>query len=86
MSTSPMGRGQLWGFSKMKKYSIVRIGKEYVVQAGEKSVLKTSSRRMATRLINDAAELLEQHPVPSTADAPSISCDVSDISDAPEVP
>ena len=34
MSASPMGLGQLWGFP-MKKYSIVRIGSEYVVQAGE---------------------------------------------------
>ena len=70
----------------MKKYSIVRIGKEYVVQAGEKSVLKTSSRRMATRLINDAAELLEQKPARSTEVDASITCDVSDISDAPKVP
>ncbi|MBA2398541.1 MAG: hypothetical protein H0V72_07550 [Bradyrhizobium sp.] len=70
----------------MKDYSIVRIGNEYVVQAGEKSVLKTSSRRMAARLINDAAELLEQQPVVPETDAPSISCDLSDISDAPEVP
>lgn len=69
----------------MKDYSIVRIGKEYVVQAGEKSVLKTSSRRMAAKWINDAAELLEQQPVRSTADT-SITCDVSDISDAPKVP
>jgi hypothetical protein len=74
-----------WGFL-MKNYSIVRIGKEYVVQAGEKSVLKTSSRRMAARLINDAAELLEQQPAPSTADDTSISCDVRDIPDASEVP
>jgi len=70
----------------MKDYSIVRIGNEYVVQAGEKSVLKTSSRRMAARLVNDAAELMEQQPVPSVADAPSITCDVRDISDVPEVP
>ena len=70
----------------MKNYSIVRIGKEYVVQAGEKSVLKTSSRRMAARLINDAAELLEQQPVPSTAVDTSITCDVSDISGPPKVP
>jgi hypothetical protein len=74
------------GDISMKNYSIVRIGNEYVVQAGEKSVLKTSSRRMAARLINDAAELLEQRPVPSTDAEPSITCDVSDISDAPEVP
>ena len=70
----------------MKKYSIVRIGKEYVVQAGEKSVLKTSSRRMAAKLINDAVELLEQKPAPSTEVDASITCDVSGISDAPKVP
>ena len=70
----------------MKNYSIVRIGKEYVVQAGTKSVLKISSRRMAARLINDAAELLEQQPVaPGDADT-SITCDVSDRPDSPKVP
>ena len=70
----------------MKDYSIVRIGNEYVVQAGEKSVLKTSSRRMAARLINDAAGLLEQQPASSTAVDASITCDVSDMADAPKVP
>jgi len=85
MPRSPIGPWAAWGFP-MKDYSIVRIGKEYVVQAGEKSVLKISSRRMAARLINDAAELLEQQPVPSTAVDVSTTCDVSDISDAPKVP
>ena len=70
----------------MKDYSIVRIGKDYVVQAGEKSVLKTSSRRMAARLVNDAAGLLEQRPGASIAADASISRDVSDISVAPKVP
>ena len=46
----------------MKKYSIVRIGSEYVVQAGETSILKVSSRREAAKLVTDAAELLEQEP------------------------
>jgi hypothetical protein len=70
----------------MKDYSIVRIGNEYIVQAGEKSVLKIASRRMAARLINDAAGLLEQQPVPSTEVDTSITCDVADMSDAPKVP
>jgi hypothetical protein len=39
-------------------YSIVRIDNEYVVQAGEKSILKVASRRQAARLVVDAAELL----------------------------
>ena len=51
----------------MKKYSIVRIGSEYVVQAGETSILKVSSRREADKLVTDAAELLQQEPA-SVAD------------------
>jgi len=43
----------------MKIYSIVRIGDEFVVRAGEKSVLKVASRRRAAQLVTDAAELLE---------------------------
>jgi hypothetical protein len=39
----------------MKKYSIVRIGSEYIVQAGETSILKVSSRREAAKLVTDAA-------------------------------
>ena len=37
----------------MKKYSIVRIGSEYIVQAGETSILKVSSRREAAKLVTD---------------------------------
>jgi hypothetical protein len=70
----------------MKDYSIVRIGNDYVVQAGEKSVLKISSRRRAAKLVTDAAGLLEQAPVPSTADDPSITRDIKAISDRPKVP
>ena len=51
----------------MKNYSIVRIGNEYVVQAGDKSVLKVASRRRAERLVTDAAELLNSQP-PQHAD------------------
>jgi hypothetical protein len=43
----------------MKIYSIVRIDNEYVVQAGENSILKIASRRRAARLVIDAAELLD---------------------------
>jgi hypothetical protein len=48
---------------QMKKYSIVRIGSEYVVQAGETSILKVSSRREAAKLVVDAAGLLQQETV-----------------------
>lgn len=56
----------------MKNYSIVRDGNDYVVCAGEKSVLKISSRRRAAKLITDAVELLERQPA-TTADAESTS-------------
>jgi len=49
----------------MKNYSIVRVGNEYVVQAGEKSVLKIASRRRAERTVTDAAELLDSLPSPA---------------------
>jgi hypothetical protein len=82
----------------MKNYSIVRIGNEYVVQAGDESVLKISSRRRAARLVTDADELLDSKPtleqnLPSEAlpaqtlpeqNAPSIACDP--ILDPSEVP
>jgi hypothetical protein len=70
----------------MKDYSIVRIGNEYVVQAGEKSVLKIGSRRRAAKLVNDAAGLLERAPAPSTAGDPSITRDISIISEPSKVP
>jgi hypothetical protein len=44
----------------MKTYSIVRIGNEYIVQVNEQSILEIASRRMAAKLVRDAAELLDQ--------------------------
>jgi len=70
----------------MKDYSIVRIGNDYVVQAGEKSVLKISSRRRAAKLVTDAAGLLGQQPAPSTDGDPSIGRDIKIPSDSPKVP
>jgi hypothetical protein len=78
----------------MKNYSIVRIGNEYVVQAGDQSVLIVASRRRAARLVTDADELLDLEPalpeqtlpaqvLPEQA-APSIACD--SILDPSEVP
>ena len=63
----------------MKKYSIIRIGSEYVVQAGETSILKVSSRREAAKLV-DAAELLQQEPAPVTDVHPSIGREVPEVS------
>ena len=55
----------------MKNYSIVRVGKEYVVQADDKSVLKIASRRRAARTVTDASELLEQQPAPQSPQSPA---------------
>jgi hypothetical protein len=63
----------------MKNYSIVRIGDEYVVRAGGKSVLKIASRRRAAQLVTDAAELLNSQP-PRRADAePTIAGDPNEV-------
>jgi hypothetical protein len=73
----------------MNNYSIVRIGKEYVVQANEKSVFKITSRRRAVRLVTDATELLDlQLAPPLSPDAharPSIARDPRVIPDPHEV-
>ena len=78
----------------MKIYSIVRIGDEYVVRAGEKSVLKVASRRRAARLVTDAVELLDSLSAPllSPQDPPqdpcepSTACDPEILPDPSEVP
>jgi hypothetical protein len=67
----------------MNHYSIIRDGNEYVVRAGEKSVLKISSRRRAAKLISDAVELLEQQPSSSAeVENTSIVPDLGAILDA----
>jgi hypothetical protein len=67
----------------MRNYSIVRIGKEYVVQTNEQSVLKFASRRKAVELVADAAELLDSLPAPPTSPdvhvPPSIARDRSKV-------
>jgi hypothetical protein len=74
-----MGLWAAWGFP-MKKYSIVRIGSEYVVQAGKTSILKVSSRREAAKLVTDAAELLQQEPAPVADEHASIGREVPEVS------
>ena len=68
----------------MKNYSIVRVGNDYVVQVGEKSVLKTASRQMATKLIAAASQLLDAscapQILPETGKAPSIARDRPKVS------
>ena len=74
----------------MKTYSIVRVGSEYVVQAGEKSILKIASRRRAVKLVSDAAELLGSEAAPPLSPEaqpePSIDRDPRVIPDPSEVP
>ena len=74
----------------MKIYSIVRIGDEYVVRAGETSLLKVASRRRAAQLVTDAVELLDSPAVPPLSPEvpgePSIACDPGVIPDPPELP
>ncbi|MEH2587518.1 hypothetical protein V1273_001357 [Bradyrhizobium sp. AZCC 1721] len=79
MPGSPMGLWAAWGFP-MKKYSIVRIGSEYVVQAGDTSILKVSSRQEAAKLVTDAAELLQQEPAPCANEEPSIEREAPEAS------
>ena len=69
----------------MKKYSIVRIGSEYIVQAGETSILKVSSRREAAKLV-DAAELLQQEPAPAADQDASIDRDARVMPEPAKVP
>ncbi len=69
----------------MKNYSIVRIGDEYVVRAGDNSVLKIASRRRAAQLVTDAAELLSQPPRPPDAE-PSTAGDCGGMPDPKVLP
>jgi hypothetical protein len=69
----------------MKNYSIVRVGNEYVVRAGEASILRVTSRRQAARLVTIAAELLNAQIRLPPDDVPSIAVDVV-ITDAPAIP
>ena len=63
----------------MKNYSIVRVGDEYVVRAGDTNVLKIGSRRRAAQLITAAAELLKSLSTPpAEAELPN-SCEPSEV-------
>jgi hypothetical protein len=64
----------------MKKYSIVRVGHEYIVRADEENILKVASRRRAARLVTDAAELLEMQSERSQSEA-SLQADNESSSD-----
>jgi hypothetical protein len=63
----------------MKNYSIVRIGDDYIVRAGNKNVLKVASRRRAARIVTDAAELLSAQAEPAV-DAEPVIAESSEVS------
>lgn len=69
----------------MSDYSIVRVGNEYIVQAGEKSILKVSSRRRAVKIMTLAADLLDQETMQQVNDALSISRDRPIVPDESEL-
>ncbi|MGQ0682220.1 hypothetical protein [Bradyrhizobium sp.] len=53
----------------MARYSIRKLGCEYVVLVGDESVLRIASRRKAAKLVVEAAELLsEQSDLPCSPD------------------
>jgi len=70
----------------MKKYSIVRIGSEYIVQAGETSILRVSSRQEADKLVTDAAGLLQQETAPAADQDASIDRDARVMPEPAKVP
>ncbi|UFX44072.1 hypothetical protein HAP47_0033520 [Bradyrhizobium sp. 41S5] len=70
----------------MSDYSIVRVGNEYIVQAGDKSILKISSRRRAVKIMTLAADLLDQESMQQVEDAPSISRDLPTVPEKSELP
>jgi hypothetical protein len=70
----------------MTNYTIVRIGNEYIVRADDKSILKTSSRRKAAKLVTDAVGLLDRKAAQRIDDAASISRDGGILPDASKVP
>jgi hypothetical protein len=69
----------------MKNYSIVRVGNEYVVRAGEAGILRIASRRQAARLVTIAADLLNAQIRLTPDDVPSIAADAG-TTDAPAIP
>ncbi|HEY9451718.1 MAG TPA: hypothetical protein VIR82_03540 [Bradyrhizobium sp.] len=69
----------------MKNYSIVRVGDEYVVQAGDVRILKVASRRQAAKLVTEAAELLGQLPAPDAGEDASLACEGEATQDPAQV-
>jgi hypothetical protein len=68
----------------MTKYSMIKVGNDYVVQADDKCILKVGSRRRAAQLISDATGLLNALAV---VEAPDIAPDEPSLQrETPELP
>jgi len=61
----------------MTRYSIRKLGSEYVVLADDQCILKFTSRRKAEKLVADAAELLSVQSAPAAKES-----DQSPVNDA----
>jgi hypothetical protein len=69
----------------MKNYSIVRVGDEYVVKAGDVRILKVASRRQAAKLVTEAAELLGQVPAADAGEDALLACEGEATQDPAQV-
>ncbi|MFO1107568.1 MAG: hypothetical protein U1E61_00135 [Bradyrhizobium sp.] len=67
----------------MMRYSIRKLGCEYVVLAGDQSVLRIASRRKAAKLVVEAAELLSVQSAPTS---PSVHDSDQIMGEARKVP
>jgi hypothetical protein len=67
----------------MKHYSIVQVGNDYVVRAGDVGILKVASRRQAVELVCDAAELLKPAPQPVSGEDSSSAGEGADVTPDP---
>ena len=70
----------------MSEYSIVRVGNEYIVRAGDKSILQVSSRRRGVKMLTLAADLLDREIVLQVEGSPSISRDRAIVPEKSELP
>ncbi|MBI5323263.1 hypothetical protein [Bradyrhizobium sp.] len=64
----------------MARYSIRKLGCEYVVLAGDQSILRFTSRRKAAKLVADVAELLSVQS--ALQPGRELDPDQSDVKDA----
>lgn len=68
----------------MTRYSMIKVGNDYVVQANDKCILKVGSRRRAAQLISEATHLLNALAV---VEAPDLAPEEPSLArEVPELP